>query len=175
MQNISRKSCNARCFSAVNESCNAEKRRKLRFSIVLEKPMLRFYDVDENFVRYLQSVDRQIPNVSSSANSKFVCGIVLRINGIDYYAPISSITQTQRTNLPIIDKKRKVLATVRFSFMFPALSAHRSTCFPIQSKTPGECFLSSGHPPPTRDRLLRENGICPKPSSGQEQYIPSHY
>ena len=116
-------SCNARCFSAVNESCNAEKRRKLRFSIVLEKPMLRFYDIDENYVRYLQSVDRQIPNVSSSANSKFVCGIVLRINGINYYAPISSTTQTQRTNLPIIYKKSKVLATIRFSFMFPALSS----------------------------------------------------
>ena len=123
MQNTSKKSCNARCFSAVNESCNAEKRRKLRFSIVLEKPMLRFYDIDENYVRYLQSVDRQIPNVSSSANSKFVCGIVLRINGINYYAPISSTTQTQRTNLPIIYKKSKVLATIRFSFMFPALSS----------------------------------------------------
>ena len=82
--------------------------------------MLKFYDVDEKYVKYLQSIDRQIPNISSDPNNKFIRGIVLEINGFNYYAPISSNTQIQRTNLPILDKHNRVVATIRFCFMFPA-------------------------------------------------------
>lgn len=33
--------------------------------------MLKFYDIDENYVKYLQSIDRQIPNISYDTNNKF--------------------------------------------------------------------------------------------------------
>jgi len=82
--------------------------------------MLKFYDIDEDYVKHLQSIDRQIPNIGYSANNKFICGVVLNINGFNYYAPISSNPQIQRTNLPIYDKYNKVIATIRFCFMFPA-------------------------------------------------------
>lgn len=82
--------------------------------------MLKFYDVDEKYVAYLQSIDRQIPNIRYDSNNKFICGIVLDINGFSYFAPISSNPQIQRTNLPIFDKHNKVIATIRFCFMFPA-------------------------------------------------------
>lgn len=75
--------------------------------------------LNEKYVKYLQSIDRQIPNISYDSNNKFICGIVLDINGFNYYAPISSNRQKQRTNLPILDKHNRVVATIRFCFMFP--------------------------------------------------------
>ena len=82
--------------------------------------MLKFYDINPDYVKYLQSIDRQIPNISYETHNKFVCGVVLDINDFTYYAPISSNTNIQRTNLPIFDKRNNVVATIRFSFMFPA-------------------------------------------------------
>ena len=106
----------------LNERFNAEERRKLRFLYLLSEDfMLKFYDIDEDYVKYLQSIDGQIPNIGYDTNNKFICGIVLNINDYNYYAPISSNPQIQRTNLPIFDKHNKVIATIRFCFMFPAL------------------------------------------------------
>lgn len=48
-----------------------------------------------------------------------MCGIVLEVNGVKYYAPISHKTEKQQTNLQIYDKG-KVISTIRFSFMIPA-------------------------------------------------------
>lgn len=86
--------------------------------------MIKFYDVDEDYVKFLQTIDGKIPNIkySSSNNDKFVCGVVLTINGHNYYAPISHFATKQRTTLQIIDNNRPI-ATIRFSFMFPALDS----------------------------------------------------
>lgn len=54
--------------------------------------MLKFYDIDENYVKYLQTIDKQIPNIHYSSNNKFICGIVLEMDRINYYAPISHMT-----------------------------------------------------------------------------------
>lgn len=81
--------------------------------------MLRFYDIDENYVKYLQTIDKQIPNIHYSTNNKFVCGVVLDINGVKYYAPISHMNKQQRTNMLIYDKGRPI-SSIRFSFMLPA-------------------------------------------------------
>ena len=83
--------------------------------------MIRFYDVDKNYINFLRGIDRQIPNLSYEPHDKFVCGIVLEVNGINYYAPISHFNTPQKTNIPIYDKD-KVISTVRFCFMFPAPS-----------------------------------------------------
>lgn len=82
--------------------------------------MLNFYDVDEDYINFLKKYDRQVPNIRYEGNNKFVCGVVLEIDGIKYYAPISHLTTKQQTNIQIIDKE-KVISTIRFSFMFPAL------------------------------------------------------
>lgn len=55
--------------------------------------MLKFYDIDENYVKYLQTLDDQVPNIHYSTNNKFVCGVVLNINKVNYYAPISHTTK----------------------------------------------------------------------------------
>lgn len=81
---------------------------------------MRFYDIDVEYTNFLQKHDNQIPNIQYSSHNKFVCGIVISVNGIDYYAPVSSQTKVQRTSFPILDKNNNVMATIRFCFMFPA-------------------------------------------------------
>ena len=78
--------------------------------------------MDENYIKYLQYYDGQVPNIKYSSNSKFVCGVILNINNIDYYAPISHFNKKQQTNIPIY-RNKEIISTVRFSFMFPALES----------------------------------------------------
>ena len=82
--------------------------------------MIRFYDVDSDYIEYLKKFDHQIPSVKYSSNNKFVCGVVLHIEGHNYFAPISSNKQRQRTSMLIYDKRGRCLSSIRFSFMFPA-------------------------------------------------------
>lgn len=81
--------------------------------------MLKFYDIDENYVRYLQSIDNQVPNIHYSTNNKFVCGVVLNIDGINYYAPISHTTKKYKTSMLIYNEFIPI-SSIRFSFMIPA-------------------------------------------------------
>lgn len=80
---------------------------------------LKFYEVDQAYINYLKSFDRQIPDISYDKYNKFVCGIVLSVGGYNYFAPVSSFNKQQATNLLITDKGRPI-SSVRFCFMFPA-------------------------------------------------------
>ena len=68
--------------------------------------MLNFYDIDENYINFLKTIDIQVPNVKYDVNNKFVCGIVLKVNGVNYYAPVSHKTDKQQTNLQILNTKQ---------------------------------------------------------------------
>ena len=81
--------------------------------------MLKFYDIDENYIQFLKTIDRQVPDVKYDSNNKFLCGVVLEINRVKYYAPISHKTDKQQTNLQIFDNGVPI-STIRFSFMIPA-------------------------------------------------------
>ena len=81
--------------------------------------MLKFYDIDENYIQFLKTIDRQVPDVKYDSNNKFLCGIVLDVHGVKYYAPISHKTDKQQTNLQIFDNGVPI-STIRFSFMIPA-------------------------------------------------------
>lgn len=83
------------------------------------KIILKFYEVDNNYIIYIKNFERQIPDFNYDRFNKFVCGIVLNINDNDYFAPVSSFKQQQRTNFVILDRGRPV-SSIRFSFMFPA-------------------------------------------------------
>jgi protein AbiQ len=83
---------------------------------------LDFYEISADYITYLLRVDSKVPRVDYSATSKhdkFLCGIVLAVNGHDYFAPISSFTKPQRTNLIIKNEEGRVLSSIRFSFMIP--------------------------------------------------------
>lgn len=84
--------------------------------------MLNFYNIDQKYISYLQNIDNKVPNIGYGLHDKFVCGIVLNINGCDYYAPISSNKTVFRTSFPI-KNQGKVISTIRFSFMFPAIQS----------------------------------------------------
>ena len=83
--------------------------------------MIKFYDVDVNYINFLKTIDNQIPNINYDSHSKFVCGVVLSINGVNYYAPVSHFNKAQKTNFPIYDKGQ-IIATIRFCFMFPVVN-----------------------------------------------------
>ena len=83
---------------------------------------IHFYEVDAAYIDYLSKVDTRVPRVDYSASShhdKFLCGIVLTVNGHDYFAPISSFTKPQRTNVLIRNAQGRVLSSIRLSFMIP--------------------------------------------------------
>ena len=80
---------------------------------------MKFYDIDEGYVKYLQTIDPQVPNIHYNTNNKFVCGVVLEINGVKYYAPISHTTRRFQTSMLIYDNNRPI-SSIRFSFMIPA-------------------------------------------------------
>ena len=96
-----------------------ERRFFLRSLFLERMAMLKFYDVEENYINYLKTIDRQIPDITYTTNNKFVCGIVLDIDGVSYYAPISHTTKRYRTSKLIYDNGRPI-SSIRFSFMFPA-------------------------------------------------------
>jgi protein AbiQ len=83
---------------------------------------LDFYQINADYISYLMRYDSKVPRVDYSAISKydkFLCGIVLLVNGHNYFAPISSFTTSQRTNLIIMNEEGKALSSIRFSFMIP--------------------------------------------------------
>lgn len=80
--------------------------------------MLYFYYVDREYIAFLKQYDPNVPNMDYSTHDKFFCGIVLCVNGIKYYAPISHFSQKQQTNMLILNKGNPI-ASLRFSFMIP--------------------------------------------------------
>ena len=83
---------------------------------------INFYDVSKEYIKYLKEHDIKIPNINYSKYDKFVCGVVLKINGLNYFAPISSFKTQQRTNILIKNEDGVPISSIRFSFMFPAPS-----------------------------------------------------
>ena len=84
--------------------------------------MIRFYYIDTEYIKYLQQMEPRVPNIQYSEHDKFVCGIVLKIHDMEYYAPISHFKKKLRTNILITDKGNPI-ASIRFSFMFPVPQA----------------------------------------------------
>ena len=80
---------------------------------------IKFYDVKKDYTDFLRSVDIKIPNISYIGNDKFLCGVVLKVNQFNYYAPISSLTKKLFTSQQIIHTDGRILGTIKFSFMFP--------------------------------------------------------
>ena len=89
---------------------------------------LSFFDVDKDYIDYLQREETRmrgftrVPNVAYGGNKKFLCGIVLELDGLKYYVPVSSYKQKQSENLLIVlkqQKTNKVVGSLRFNYMIP--------------------------------------------------------
>ena len=91
-------------------------------------PELKFYKVDKKFLAFLYSEDKKkngfscVPTVNYAATQKekFMCGVVLKVGGLDYFAPVSSYTTKQKDNVLLFDTENNVTSSIRLNFMFPA-------------------------------------------------------
>ena len=80
---------------------------------------LKFYEINTNYIQYLKKYDHRVPNIDYKEHNKFLCGVVLDVNGNKYYAPVSSFCKEQQTNFIIKNNKGKSIASLRLSFMLP--------------------------------------------------------
>lgn len=90
---------------------------------------LSFYDIDKDYVKYLQKEEMnerdftKVPNIEYPGNlSKFTCGVVLDVHEYKYYVPVSSYKMQKPDNILInIESERynKVKGALRFNYMFP--------------------------------------------------------
>lgn len=89
---------------------------------------LKFYIVPKSYIDYLQNCETKargfsrVPNLDygNERKQKFVCGVVLNINNINYFAPITSYKIQKADNFLILNSNRnKVLSSLRFNYMFP--------------------------------------------------------
>jgi protein AbiQ len=115
----------------LNGGCNEQKGAvcTVPFSyserVSIEK--LNFYTVDLDYVNYLKKAEQdkrgfsRVPNMEygNLRKPKFLCGIVLQVNNIDYYVPVTSYTQQKPDNFLIKADNGQVTSSLRFNYMFP--------------------------------------------------------
>ena len=88
---------------------------------------LDFYTADVKYVKYLQDVEiekrgfSRVPNMaySDKYKPKFLCGIVLQVNDVDYYVPVTSYKQQKPDNFLIVANNGQSVSSLRFNYMFP--------------------------------------------------------
>lgn len=88
---------------------------------------LDFYTPDVKYVKYLQDAELEkrgfsrVPNMaySDKYKPKFLCGIVLKVNSVDYYVPVTSYKQQKPDNFLIVADNGQTVSSLRFNYMFP--------------------------------------------------------
>ncbi len=88
---------------------------------------LNFYTVDLGYVALLKSAEQEkrgfsrVPDMDygNQRKPKFLCGIVLQINSINYYVPVTSYKQQKPDNFLIKAANGQVVSSLRFNYMFP--------------------------------------------------------
>jgi len=88
---------------------------------------LNFYTVDLDYVQYLKDVElasrgfSRVPDMDygQKRKPKFLCGIVLKIDSVDYYVPVSSYKQQKKDNILIRAENGEAVGSLRFNYMFP--------------------------------------------------------
>ena len=89
---------------------------------------LSFYYVNEDYIQYLKKTEMNergfttVPNMAYNTNDKFVYGVVLTVNDVDYYVPFSHYSKQHEDNILIKIKDHKKMVTagsLRFNYMFP--------------------------------------------------------
>lgn len=83
---------------------------------------LRFYEVSPKYIEYLKQFDYKIPDIVYEDREKFLAGVLFTINGLNYFAPVSSFNKQQRTNF-LIKVGDYPVGSIRLSFMFPVPSS----------------------------------------------------
>lgn len=79
---------------------------------------LAFYEISQEYIDFLKKYEDKVPNIKYETREKFICGVMFKVNGYDYYAPISSFNTPQKTNF-LIEIGEYPVGSIRFSFMIP--------------------------------------------------------
>lgn len=88
---------------------------------------LDFYNVNPEYVNYLRSFEENVRGFShvpyvnygeQNRKEKFFCGIVLRINDMPYYVPVSSNIRESPHSFYLFEGNRRI-SSLRFGYMFP--------------------------------------------------------
>lgn len=88
---------------------------------------LNFYTVDLEYVNFLKRTEQEkrgfsrVPNMDygEQRKPKFLCGVVLQVNGMNYYVPVTSYKQQKSDNFLIRASNGQVVSSLRFNYMFP--------------------------------------------------------
>lgn len=88
---------------------------------------MQFYYISEHYNKFLQQYEKayrgftRVPNIKYSDRSKFAFGIVLQVNGFDYYVSVSSFVKKQDANILIIvpGDENEIKGSLRFNYMIP--------------------------------------------------------
>ncbi|MFT4928058.1 MAG: protein AbiQ [Phenylobacterium sp.] len=92
---------------------------------------LKFFTVDEGYIQYLKKYDSKVPDNYSS--TKPFIGVLFRINGLDYIAPLTSakpkhekIKNSSPTAFKVFENNtnQKMLALVQLNNMIPVKSSN---------------------------------------------------
>jgi protein AbiQ len=82
--------------------------------------MLNFFIANKS---YLDLLRESVPTVPYSEyegrKSKFMCGVLIEVNGMDYYAPVSSNKNRYATSFILKNEQDRPLASIRFNYMVP--------------------------------------------------------
>ena len=88
---------------------------------------LDFYTIDLAYVSYLKQAElakrgfSRVPNMEygKERKQKFLCGVVLSVNDVEYYVPVSSFKEQKPDNFLILADNGKAVSSLRFNYMFP--------------------------------------------------------
>lgn len=86
---------------------------------------MRFYHIDESYIEYLHSIDYRV-QFNKNERRPYI-GVVLHINGWDYFAPLESPKAGHkkfRSNGPILKLDGGRLGLIGFNNMVPVLPAY---------------------------------------------------
>ena len=88
---------------------------------------LNFYTVDLTYVDELKNAEinkrgfSRVPNMDygEKRKPKFLCGIVLWVEDMAYYVPVTSYKEQKPDNFLIYSDSGDVVSSLRFNYMFP--------------------------------------------------------
>lgn len=90
----------------------------------MKKNKLRWYIADKEYVKYLKQFEEKVENIEYSEKLKPYIGILININGFDYYVPISSVKEkhykmSNRMDFVKIIQKEKIIGVLNLNNMIP--------------------------------------------------------
>ena len=81
-----------------------------------------FYTIDENYLDYLRQFEKHIYYTKGNKTNRKFVGIVLEINNIKYYAPLTHIVdKSYKTDFIICNNNNEKIATVKLNNMIPII------------------------------------------------------